>query len=116
MYSVSIIGSLLKKLGRSKPQNSDNEMREAEEHAKTLQARRGYVAMYVGDEAKRYEVPIKYLSSPLFRQLLIRSQDDDLEAKIDGPITIDCTPEMFKQLLKVVKHDQCEGKLVSRRI
>ncbi|XVE84496.1 hypothetical protein DITRI_Ditri17bG0018100 [Diplodiscus trichospermus] len=115
MYSASVIHSLFKKLVRSRARNSDNRIRKAED-AKTLQARRGYVAMYVGEEAKRYEVPMKYLSSPVFQELLIRSQDDDLEAKIDGPITIDCTPEMFEQLLKVVRHIQCEGNLVSRRI
>ncbi|XWS22215.1 hypothetical protein CRYUN_Cryun29cG0015200 [Craigia yunnanensis] len=105
MYSASKIGSLIQKLGRSKPNNSYNRLVEAED-AKSLQARRGYVAMYVGKEAKRYEVPIKYLSSPAFQELLIRSQDDDLETKIDGPITIACTPKRFKQLLKVAKHQK----------
>ncbi|KAK6266241.1 hypothetical protein QUC31_017078 [Theobroma cacao] len=60
--------------------------------------------MYVGEKAKRYEVPIRYLSSPAFQELLMRSQDDDLDTKIDGPITIACTSERFKQLLKVAKH------------
>ncbi|XVF37663.1 hypothetical protein REPUB_Repub20aG0028900 [Reevesia pubescens] len=105
MYSASKIGSLLKKLGQhSRPKNSYNRLTQAEEAAKAdVQARRGYVTMYVGEEAKRYEVPIKYLSSPAFQELLIRSQDDDLDNKIDGPITIPCTSQRFKELLKNAK-------------
>ncbi|KAK6255409.1 hypothetical protein SCA6_016714 [Theobroma cacao] len=97
------MGSLVKKLGRSKPKPPYGRLAEAEDTT-AVQARRGYVAMYVGEKAKRYEVPIRYLSSPAFQELLMRSQDDDLDTKIDGPITIACTSERFKQLLKVAKH------------
>ncbi|XVF29401.1 hypothetical protein REPUB_Repub15cG0118000 [Reevesia pubescens] len=105
MYSASKIGSMIKKLGHhrhsSKPKKySYTRLTEAED-AKAVEARRGYVPMYVGKEAKRYEVPIKYLSSPAFQELLIRSRDDDLETKIDGPISIACcTSQRFEQLLK----------------
>ncbi|KAK6266239.1 hypothetical protein QUC31_017076 [Theobroma cacao] len=103
MYSVSKMGSLVKKLGRSKPKLSYSRLEEAGD-TKAVKARRGYVAMYVGEKAKRYEVPIKYLSSPAFQELLMRSQDDDLDTKIDGPITIACTSKRFEQLLKVAKN------------
>ncbi|XVF29416.1 hypothetical protein REPUB_Repub15cG0119400 [Reevesia pubescens] len=108
MYSASKIGSMIKKLGHhrhsSKPKKySYTRLTEAED-AKAVEAPRGYVPMYVGKEAKRYEVPIKYLSSPEFQELLIRSRDDDLETKIDGPISIACcTSQRFEQLLKVAK-------------
>ncbi|WRX20276.1 Small auxin-up RNA - like 10 [Theobroma cacao] len=97
------MGSLVKKLGRSKPKPPYGRLAEAEDTT-AVQARRGYVAMYVGEKAKRYEVPIKYLSSPAFQELLMRSQDDDLDTKIDGPITVACTSKMFEQLLNVAKH------------
>ena len=67
----------------------------------TLKARKGYVAMYVDKEAKRYEVPITYLSLQMFKELLMQSQDQDhLDTKIDGPIVISCNLEIFDQLLK----------------
>ncbi|OMO87391.1 Auxin responsive SAUR protein [Corchorus olitorius] len=101
MYSASKICSLVKKLGQGKSKKSYNRL-----DAKAIQCRRGYVVMYVGEEAKRYEVPIKFLSSLTFKEVLMQSQeDDDFDAKIDGPIMIRrCTSETFEQMLKDAKH------------
>ncbi|KAF2308557.1 hypothetical protein GH714_010575 [Hevea brasiliensis] len=52
-----------------------------------LQARRGYIAIYVGEEAERYEVPVENLRFPPLQELIKQSRDYDLDSKIDGPIT-----------------------------
>ncbi|KAJ0089120.1 hypothetical protein Patl1_31523 [Pistacia atlantica] len=74
------------------------------ENDKTVKIRRGYVGIYVGEEAKRYEVPVKYVSFPPFQELMKQSEDDELDFKIDGPIKLSCTPEIFEcQILKLAK-------------
>ncbi|KAE8673880.1 Cysteinyl-tRNA synthetase, class Ia family protein, ARATH isoform 1 [Hibiscus syriacus] len=109
MYSASEFVSLVKKrLWISKPKHcsydrlpeSDTE----EDDVDVVLARRAYVPVYVGEEAKRFEVPIKYLSRAAFQELLVRTQGDNgLDAKIDGPIRIACSCERFKQVLKDAK-------------
>ncbi|KAI9187367.1 hypothetical protein LWI28_027285 [Acer negundo] len=64
---------------------------------------RGCVAMYVGDERKRYQVPLIYLSLPKFQELIKTSQGDAFDVKIDGPITLACTTQTFEQLLNIAK-------------
>ncbi|KDP26304.1 hypothetical protein JCGZ_22289 [Jatropha curcas] len=74
------------------------------ENARAQQVRRGHIAMYVGDERRRYEVPLKSLKFPALQELIKQSQDDDFDLKIDGPIILaSCTPNMFEQLLKRAK-------------
>ncbi|KAG6750740.1 hypothetical protein POTOM_045249 [Populus tomentosa] len=65
--------------------------------------RRGYVAMYVGEEGKRYEVPVKYLSNPVFQELLRRSQHQDLDYKIEGALRIPHSTAFFDQFLRIIK-------------
>ncbi|GLT55319.1 hypothetical protein SLA2020_284530 [Shorea laevis] len=60
---------------------------------------KGHVALYVGKEKKRYEVPVKYLSLPSFEQLLAQSQPNELDIKNDGPIVLPCTIDTFNRLL-----------------
>lgn len=70
------------------------------------QARKGYVAIYVGEECKRYEVPLKYLSFPALQELIGKSlsgEDQIHEPKIDGPITLACKVGAFDELLKLAK-------------
>ncbi|KAL4375915.1 hypothetical protein GQ457_02G042380 [Hibiscus cannabinus] len=99
MHSTSKLGWLVKKLWISKPKQGSYERLRGTE-VKGVQSRRGYV----GQEAKRFEVPIKYLSCAAFQELLIRSHADDLDAKIDGPITVACSSHMFQKMLKEAKH------------
>ncbi|KAJ4708768.1 SAUR-like auxin-responsive protein family [Melia azedarach] len=66
------------------------------------QARKGCVPMYVGEEHKRYDVPLKYLSLPEFKELMEQSENGDFDFKINGPINLGCTSEAFDQLLRQV--------------
>ncbi|CAL1405237.1 unnamed protein product [Linum trigynum] len=72
--------------------------------------RRGYIGMYVGEEARRYEVPVKSLAKPSVQELLVRrrrrtSEDGDdvpllLDSpKIVGPLSIPCSVESFDRLV-----------------
>ena len=75
-----------------------------DEKAKTNKvSRKGHVALYVGKGKKRYEVPVKYLSHPSIQKLIILSQHDELETKIDGPIELACTIQFFEELLILAK-------------
>ena len=46
---------------------------------------------------------MKYLSLPAFQELIVQSQADELEPKIQGPIMLACRTEEFDQLLKLAK-------------
>uniref|UniRef100_A0A2N9HW13 Uncharacterized protein n=1 Tax=Fagus sylvatica TaxID=28930 RepID=A0A2N9HW13_FAGSY len=57
--------------------NTYKELHRKDEKAKTNKvSRKGHVALYVGKEKKRYEVPVKYLLHPSIQKLMIRSQHD----------------------------------------
>ncbi|KAJ9184924.1 hypothetical protein P3X46_004609 [Hevea brasiliensis] len=71
--------------------------------AKTPHVRRGHIPMYVGDEGKRYQVPVENLRFPGLQELIKQSLDDDLDSKIDGPIVLACTTDEFDQILKLAE-------------
>ena len=98
--------SIINKLQPSPSQShSKNPYKQkAEKAAKNNQvSRAGYVPLYVGKaqkkKKKRYYVPVKYLSHPIIQQLLMRSQNGDLETKIEGPIELTCRTEFFDHIL-----------------
>ncbi|KAL4606443.1 hypothetical protein ACB092_09G103300 [Castanea dentata] len=66
-------------------------------------SRKGHVAVYVGKEKKRYELPVKYLSHPTIQDLIVQSQHGDLEPKIEGPIVLSCRTQFFDGLLLLFK-------------
>ncbi|WCJ27700.1 SAUR-like auxin-responsive protein family [Euphorbia peplus] len=75
-------------------QNQDEEKRR--------RPRKGYVAIYVGEEGKRYEVPIKCLSCKSFQEIM--SEKQDLESHNQGgPLKLLCSPRSFDNLLKTAK-------------
>ncbi|KAK7825377.1 auxin-induced protein 10a5 [Quercus suber] len=97
------ISMLMKKLGLfSHSKNSYNRIGSTES-SKTRKVLKGHIGMYVGEERKRYEVPVKYLSLPAFQELFVHLQEDELQAKIEGPIMLACKIEEFDQLLKLAK-------------
>lgn len=65
---------------------------------------RGYIPMYVGEECKRYDVPVEYLKFTKLREMMLQSQEYGfLDFKIDGPITLPCTTDTFDQFLNQAK-------------
>ncbi|KAK2649464.1 hypothetical protein Ddye_016953 [Dipteronia dyeriana] len=105
MISTRSLRRLMKKLSASDSNNSYKRMVNAADEKKSekLELARGCVAIYVGQERKRYQVPLIYLSLPNFQQLINTSQEDVFDVKIDGPITLACATHTFEQLLKIAK-------------
>ena len=96
------ISTLIKKIGLNHSKNSYNGI-DSTKSSKTRKVPKGYIGLYVGEEKKRYEIPVKYLSLPAFQELIVQSQADELEPKIQGPIMLACRTDEFDQLLKLAK-------------
>ena len=93
---------LTKKLGLNHSKNSCYRI-DSTQSSKTHKVPKGYIAVYVGEERKRYEVGVKYLSLPEFQELIVQSHADEIEPKIEGPLMLACRTEEFDQLLKLAK-------------
>lgn len=65
---------------------------------------KGYLAVYVGPELRRFIIPTSYLSHQLFKVLLEKAEE---EFGFDhcGGITIPCEIETFKYLLKCMEKE-----------
>lgn len=58
----------------------------------------GYLAVYVGDERKRFVISTTYLNHQLFKALLKRSEEE-FGFDHQGGLTIACEPVLFEHLL-----------------
>ncbi|KAM4070175.1 hypothetical protein ACB094_12G144700 [Castanea mollissima] len=96
------ISMFMKKIGLNHCKNSYNRI-DSTKSSKTRKVTKGYIGLYVGEEKKRYEIPVKYLSLPAIQELIVQSQADELEPKIQGPIMLACRTDEFDQLLKLAK-------------
>ncbi|XP_058731395.1 auxin-induced protein 15A-like [Vicia villosa] len=56
---------------------------------------KGYVAVYVGEEMKRFVVPISYLNQPLFQNLLNQAEEEFGYDHPMGGLTIPCREDVF---------------------
>lgn len=66
---------------------------------------RGYLAVYVGQERRRFVIPTTYLSSPAFKVLLEKAEEEfGFDQK--GVITFPCEIETFKYILQCMEHHQ----------
>ncbi|KAH1232349.1 Indole-3-acetic acid-induced protein ARG7 [Glycine max] len=68
---------------------------------------KGYLAVYVGPELRRFIIPTSYLSHPLFKVLLEKAADE-FGFDQSGGLTIPCEIETFKYLLKCMENEQKE--------
>lgn len=66
---------------------------------------KGYLAVYVGPELRRFIIPTSYLSDSLFKVLLEKAEE---EFGFDhcGGLTIPCEIETFKYLLNCIESRQ----------
>ncbi|XP_059318841.1 uncharacterized protein LOC132069522 [Lycium ferocissimum] len=68
---------------------------------------RGYLAVYVGPELRRFIIPTSYLSDPLFK-VLLEKVEEEFGFDHSGGLTIPCEIETFKFLLQCMeKHQRC---------
>ncbi|CAK9159248.1 unnamed protein product [Ilex paraguariensis] len=66
---------------------------------------KGYLAVYVGPELRRFIIPTTYLSDPLFKVLLEKAEEE-FGFDHSGGLTIPCEIETFKYLLKCMENHQ----------
>lgn len=65
----------------------------------------GYFAVYVGDESKRYVIPLNYLDHQAFQALLSRAEEE-FGYSSSGAIRIPCDTVFFDHLLWLLnRHD-----------
>ncbi|OEL23603.1 hypothetical protein BAE44_0015377 [Dichanthelium oligosanthes] len=60
---------------------------------------KGYFAVYVGEESRRFVVPTGYLREPAFRDLMERAADEFGFAQAGG-LRVPCAEEDFEDLLR----------------
>ena len=74
---------------------------------------RGFLAVYVGPELRRFVIPTSYLSMPDFRALMERMADE-FEFKQEGGLQIPCEEEDFEEILGkcLTRHKMKKHKVV----
>ncbi|CAL9231048.1 unnamed protein product [Arabidopsis halleri] len=65
---------------------------------------KGYLAVYVGPELRRFIIPTSYLSHSLFKVLLEKAEEE-FGFDQSGALTIPCEVETFKYLLKCMENN-----------
>ncbi|PON51613.1 Small auxin-up RNA [Parasponia andersonii] len=65
----------------------------------------GFFPIYVGEEQKKYVVPISFLSVRIFQALLNQFEEEINKANAAGvkPIAVLCSTEMFESILHFVQ-------------
>ncbi|KAK8626760.1 hypothetical protein V6N13_134392 [Hibiscus sabdariffa] len=56
---------------------------------------RGYFAVYVGENKKRFVIPVSFLNQPLFQDLLGMSEEEFGYSHPTGGLTIPCNEDIF---------------------
>lgn len=78
---------------------------------------KGYLAVYVGPELRRFIIPTSYLSHSLFKVLLEKAEEE-FGFDHGGGLTLPCEIETFKFLLKCIEthqndhSDESSGKVL----
>ncbi|KAL8498342.1 hypothetical protein ACS0TY_021603 [Phlomoides rotata] len=70
---------------------------------------RGFLAVYVGPEHRRFIIPTTYLSHPLFK-VLLEKVEEEFGFDHTGGLTIPCDTETFKYLLKCMENHNKQGE------
>ncbi|KAK2395985.1 protein SMALL AUXIN UP-REGULATED RNA [Trifolium repens] len=68
---------------------------------------KGYLAVYVGPELRRFIIPTSYLSHSLFKMLLEKAAEE-FGFDQSGGLTIPCEIETFKYLIKCIETQEKE--------
>ncbi|XWS62691.1 hypothetical protein CRYUN_Cryun06bG0032800 [Craigia yunnanensis] len=59
---------------------------------------KGYFAVYVGENQKRFAIPVSYLNNPLFQDLLSLSEEEFGYNHPSGGLRIPCNEDVFVDL------------------
>ncbi|OAY53500.1 auxin-responsive protein SAUR50 [Manihot esculenta] len=63
---------------------------------------KGYLAICVGEELKKFVIPTEYLSHPAFH-LLLREAEEEFGFQQTGVLRIPCEVAVFESILKLVE-------------
>ncbi|KAL4327239.1 Auxin-induced proteinA [Arachis hypogaea] len=69
--------------------------------SKSGEVPKGYLAEYVGENMKRFVIPIAYLSQPSFQDLLSKVEEEFGYVHPMGGLTIPCREDMFLDIISV---------------
>ncbi|GAU39738.1 hypothetical protein TSUD_145060 [Trifolium subterraneum] len=68
---------------------------------------KGYLAVYVGPELRRFIIPTSYLSHSLFK-IMLEKAAEEYGFDQSGGLTIPCEIETFKYLIKCIENQEKE--------
>ncbi|KAI5402352.1 hypothetical protein KIW84_050098, partial [Lathyrus oleraceus] len=63
--------------------------------SKQVEVPKGYLAVYVGEQAKRFLIPVSFLNEPLFQELLSQAEEEFGYSHPMGGLTIPCKEDIF---------------------
>ncbi|KAL8188755.1 hypothetical protein R6Q57_029775 [Mikania cordata] len=82
-----------------------------EEGANIATTPRGFFAIYVGDEPRRFVVPTAHLSHPLFKMLMEKAYDDEEQ---NNRLVVPCSVTVFEKVVNTV--ECCNGMFDIRHL
>ncbi|XVF48137.1 hypothetical protein PTKIN_Ptkin03bG0166700 [Pterospermum kingtungense] len=91
----------IKFLKRTLSLSSDTSAREAPSRS----VPKGYLAVSVGEEQKRYVIPTEYLSHQAFH-ILLRQAEEEFGFQQTGVLRIPCQVSIFETILKMVEENK----------
>ncbi|XLS88272.1 hypothetical protein HN51_038438 [Arachis hypogaea] len=66
--------------------------------SKSVELPKGYLAVYVGENQKRFVIPISYLNQPSFQDLLSQAEEEFGYDHPMGGLTIPCSEHVFQRI------------------
>ncbi|KAI9127481.1 hypothetical protein K1719_002040 [Acacia pycnantha] len=66
--------------------------------SKFVEVPKGHLVVYVGEEIKRFVIPISYLNQPSFQELLSEAEEEFGYDHPMGALTIPCTEDVFQKV------------------
>jgi len=66
--------------------------------SKSVDAPKGYLAVYVGEKMRRFMIPVSYLNQPSFQDLLSQVEEEYGYEHPMGGLTIPCSEDVFQHI------------------
>ncbi|KAC9449881.1 hypothetical protein E3N88_11132 [Mikania micrantha] len=88
----------------TEPSHHEHLLKDQEEACSTPT---GFLALYIGEERRRFVVPTSHLSHPLFKMLLDKASDEFGFEQKHG-LVVPCSVTAFKEVVSAV--ECCNGK------
>ncbi|XP_022633735.1 auxin-induced protein 6B-like [Vigna radiata var. radiata] len=80
-------------------------LRAIQASSKVVDVPKGYIAVYVGDQRKRFMIPVSYLNQPSFQDLLSQAEEEFGYDHPTGGLTIPCGEDVFSDITS--RFDSC---------